>query len=133
MFEDYVEGTPERLNAIEKSNVLAVSVALEGAMGMPGQVVIAESFPDRIDFIEFYDYDKLFQVIPWFSEVTDWLGGMADNYDPEWTFIYLGFGNNLFVRNDVFAVIKDDIDPEAEVGWLYNNWYQILTNRFVSK
>ncbi|GEM_PF-5855158 len=133
MFNDYVEGTPKRLKTVVKSNVLAVSVALEGAMGLPGQVVIAERFPDRIDFIEFYDYDKLFKVFPWFGEVTNWLGGCADNIDSDWKFIYLGFGNNLFLRNDVYDMAKDDIDPDAEVGWLYNNWYQILTNRFLSK
>ena len=133
MFNDYVEGTSKRLKSVVKENVLAVSVALEGAMGAPGQVVIAEKISDHIDFIEFYDYSKLMKKFPWFDEVTNWLGGRAENYDSKWTFIYMGYGNNLFVRNDVYAVIEDDIDPEAEVGWLYNNWYQILTKRFVSK
>ena len=133
MFEDFIEGDKKRLKAVVKDNVLAVSVALEGAMGLPGQIVIAENVADHIDFIGFYDQDKLIKTFPWFDEVRNWLGGRAENYDPGWTFIYLGYGNNLFVRNDVFDKIKDDIDPDAEVGWLYNNWELILRRRFASK
>lgn len=126
-------------NIIEISNVdLRKSVfrdtqfvmfAESGAMGEPGAVVIVTS--DGSIFHCNYVYgdielSKLCKVIPVLGE---WYPGLFGAYDriPEgWSCEYLGAGNHLLIRNDIYDEFKGVIGEDMDPSQIYATWLDIF-------
>ena len=124
-----INGTDERLSEINDENVLAISVAEGGAMGCPGQIVIAEGMGDHVDFIEFFDAGKLQEIFPWFAEVRNWIFGQLENIDSGWHYIDMGAGNNLFIENKAYDRIGIDFENRYCLD-IYRYWKAIVSKYY---
>jgi len=118
-----------------------VSIASGGAMGDAGAVIAVKSygkvfygnFAYRPDKHELLDYDKLLDSFPLLEAKS-----IAEAESFGWKHTYMGYGNSLFVRNDIYdnfgkAVSSKYAEIESEYierGWdieiyLYRNWVDV--------
>ncbi len=127
--------TDKNLKAIKPENVVAITMASNGAMGDPGAVEITDKKLDvYYTHLGEISSEKLKRIIPFIEKIDDifaniWTGGKVE-IDGDWTGIYTGFGNCLFVRPELKEPMLDYIkanytecSPTVE---LYTHWYDAL-------
>ena len=122
-----IEITQFNNNQIEESlfkNVQFFAAAAAGAMGEPGAIIFVNSDGKVFHGNHVYgdiDLDKLAGTFPMLQ---DYKMGK----DPKgWHFIYLGMGNQLLVRNDVYEKFWRTIcasagPDEIDEVYLYKKW-----------
>ena len=120
------------VNAIEYSNIVFLSLAEAGAMGSPGEIVVASK---RDGVSEWYAFNYLIDI-PGF-EVTEFLP-LLKNFDcgvfgdvsgvsDGWNYFNLGAGNHLFVAQNAYAFFAAKVESLAikHPALLYRMWKNI--------
>lgn len=129
--------TNNNLKDIKPENIIAVTIASGGAMGDPGAIEITDK-KLNIYYTHFGEIstEELERVIPFIKQFDKifsdlWMKGEA-KINNDWTGIYTGFGNGLFVNpklnKSILSYIKTnysntDCSPTIE---LYTHWYDAL-------
>ena len=115
------ELTEERLEKIDPFNIIAVTIAEQGAMGSPGQIIIAECTEAGLEFLYTYDIQPLLTLLPWVKDVRWSLDGTAKRVDPEWRAVDLGMGNHMLILNAVWSAVKGDLQGKRP-SEIYGCW-----------
>lgn len=123
------ELTKDRFAQIDPLNILAVTIAEPGAMGSPGQIIIAECTEDSLEFLYTYDFQSLLTVLPWIRNVRWSLDGSAKYVDPEWRAVDLGMGNHMLILNAVWSSVKGEL-AEKRPSEIYGCWKDALVTYF---
>ena len=129
---DHIDLTKAKLDKLKSNDLIAITMASGGAMGDPGAIELVGK-DLKVYYTHFGDFDnkKLEKVIPFLNTLDvmfDTIKGLSD----DWTGLYTGYGNYLFVRPELKAPIKKYIEEnysDSEVGpivELYSHWYDAL-------
>ncbi|MBR5430100.1 MAG: hypothetical protein IK116_06180 [Firmicutes bacterium] len=122
------EADAERLAGVDTRRVLAVSVAEGGAMGCPGQIILAVAGEAETEFLCFYDKNLLEQIFPWFAAVEDWAPGRVRNLAEGWRYVDLGMGNHLFLPEAVYKKVRANFAGERP-SHIYQKWMPTVERR----
>ena len=115
-----------------KIDIAAFSYAYEGAMGEGGGICIIDREGELYHANYYYGNDYLEpehvkEVIPAIEEIEFYLFGCKVKNE-NWEFVYLGFGNNLFIASDLAEgfkkkMVEEQIDSAAD---LYLRWQSFV-------
>lgn len=123
------ELTKDRFAQIDPLNILAVTIAEPGAMGSPGQIIIAEYTEDSLEFLYTYDFQSLLTLLPWVSNIRWSLDGSAKHVDPDWRSVDLGMGNHMLILNAVWSAVKVDFEGKRP-SEIYGHWRDALVKYY---
>ena len=130
--DNWIELTEEIAAKIQSGDVVAVAIAEAGAMGDPGSIELVDTTLKmyRTHFGELPD-KAIVKMIPFVTEIELGFGDVAGLND-SWTWLYLGFGNYLFVRpgmdKKLLKYIEDNYSDTkfSKTVELYAHWYEGL-------
>ena len=118
----------EDLKKAAFSNAQFVMIAEGGAMGEAGAVLIVTAggsvFHCNYVFGD-VDFRKLCRTIPALKEWDVGMVGYCEEPTKGWYHEYLGAGNHLLIRNDVYEEFKQFIDDKMLPSDLYSVWFDI--------
>ena len=106
-----------------------IMFAESGAMGEPGAIVIVTDDGDIFHCNYVYGdvkLSKLRKVIPVLGEWHPVLFGSYDNIPEGWNCEYLGAGNHLLIRNDIYDEFKGIIGEDMNPSQIYASWFDVL-------
>lgn len=110
------------------SDIVFFSLAEGGAMGCPGEVLIATKNKSGVKWYSMNtmneEHEKLLRIFPPLETFDCGIFGKASGIQEGWNHVDLGFGNHLLVRDDYFEPFQDavtELKPE-HVGVIYSNW-----------
>lgn len=106
-----------------------VMFAESGAMGEPGAVVIVTADGDIFHCNYVYgdvELSKLCKTIPVLGEWYPGLFGAYDHIPEGWNCEYLGAGNHLLIRNDIYDEFKELIGENTDPSQIYSTWFDVL-------
>ena len=113
-------------------DIVAFSFAYEGAMGEGGGIEIIDRGGQMYHANYYYGKDHLERehikdIIPAITDIDFYLVG-CESKNENWKFVYLGFGNNLFVVNDIYNDFMKKVEEAhfETVGQLYQRWSRIV-------
>ncbi len=117
---------------VDYNNLYFVAFASGGAMGWAGTMQFITKEDKKIDAYTI-DYTLLdFDVAKIFPPLTFSYWGDDKKEHPEWKWIPMGFGNQLFVRKGLYDRFIKEIGPTnvKNLGYVYGHWvnaaYKIL-------
>ena len=128
-----IELTSELLKGLKPKDFIAITIAESGAMGDPGAIEIVDKN------LKFYHThfgeinDKILQEKIQFLNTLKIGFGDIDGLDKNWTGLYTGYGNYLFVRpkyeKPILKYINDNYGDTniPTIVELYSHWYDALT------
>jgi len=130
----HIDLTREKFDRLKNENLVAITMASGGAMGDPSAIELVDKNLN-VYYTHFGDYsnEELEKVIPFLATLHvefDNIKGTGDN----WSGLYTGYGNYLFVRPKYKEPIEKYIEKnysDSEVGLtveLYSHWYEALKN-----
>ena len=102
------------------TNIAFMSVAEPGAMGAPGEIIIYNMDGKSYYFNYVYDeinVEVIHKAIPIIKEC--YFSFAKKKYPDGWKFMYLGFGNNLLIREELYANFSKligDVSPADAYG-----------------
>lgn len=127
--------TDKNLGNLKSENIIAVTMASGGAMGDPGAIEITDKELNVYHtYLSETPVEKLENIIPFVKEIDKifnslWMNGKVE-IDDDWTGIYTGFGNCLFVRPElrqpVLDYIKTNYKECSPTVELYTHWFDAL-------
>lgn len=128
----------DNVRAISYEDIVFFSLAEGGAMGCPGEVLIATK---KDDFVKWYclntmtiPHKDLLTIYPPLETFDCGIFGMASGIQDGWNHVDLGFGNHLLVRDDYYDAFNSTISElhAKNIGEIYANWrgiaYLLLLN-----
>lgn len=144
----HIRLTEEKLGSLKYDDVLAITIAESGAMGVPNLLEVVDKDLNlygtileigKVDFKKFEDkltLLKTLRVHP-FGEIS--------NLEDGWEHFYMGAGNNLFLRNKYANSVEKYIDdnyadekfedgkekPKALKRYIH--WFEALKNIVTSE
>lgn len=126
--------TNNNIKAIKPDDLIAITIAEGGAMGDQGAIELVDN-DLRLYHTHFgeIERDSLESVVPFLKTLDIGLGGVS-GLSKDWTWLYTGYGNHLFIRPELKDGVlkyirtnyKDTELPEAVE--LYSHWYEALEN-----
>ncbi|MBO7718079.1 hypothetical protein J6S37_01110 [Candidatus Saccharibacteria bacterium] len=127
-----IELTDKLLESLKTEDFLAITIAEGGAMGDPGAIEIVDK-DLKLYHTHFgeIDDDLLRNKIP-FLETLRIGFGEIEGLDRNWTGLYTGYGNYLFVKPEYEKpILKYIEDHYSDTGMpmvveLYSHWYDAL-------
>ncbi len=103
------------------------SVAEGGAMGEPGGILFitddGKLYHANYVFGDF-KHETIKESFPIIDECKFGLFGMGTTVPDGWTYISLGFGNHLIVKDDYYAAFEPLIAKYNSPGELYQHWVE---------
>lgn len=131
----------ENANDISYEDIVFFSLAEGGAMGTPGEVIIAEKKNDTVKWNVLntltIPHEALLAIYPPL-ETFDCGFGRASGIQDGWNYVDLGCGNHLLVRNDYYEAFINAVS-ELHVKYpdeIYANWRgiaQLLLQNYVTE
>lgn len=116
----------EDLKKAAFTNAWFITLAEGGAMGEPGAVYIVTAggsvFHCNYVFGD-VDFGKLCRAIPVIKNLDVGTLGYYEETPDGWHHEYLGAGNHLLIRNDVYEEFKQFIDDKMLPSDLYSMWF----------
>jgi len=128
----YLELSNDRFARLNYDDFIAVTIAEGGAMGDPGAIEIVDK-DLKIYHTHFGEIDDslLRKKIPFLKTLVVGFGDI-DGLDDNWSGLYTGYGNYLFVKPKYEKPILEYIDKNySDTGMpkiveLYSHWYDAL-------
>ena len=112
-------------------DVVAISIASGGAMGDPGAIVIITS-KGKVFYAnpsyESISLEQLLSICPILLEIDSKFSERIKN-PIGWEYIYLGWGNHLYIKESIYAPFQIGMKQKEEQikeSLLYNNWKEIV-------
>lgn len=129
-----IELTNELFKSLDTKDFIAITLAEGEAMGNPGAIEIVDKDLKfyRTHFGEI-DGKILEDKIPFLKTVQIRFDGVT-GFGDDWSYLYTGFGNHLFVRPEYKEPILKFIDEKCKndgkdipkAAKLYTHWYEAL-------
>ena len=124
----FEELAPNNYEKIAYSDVVFLSVAEGGAMGCPGELLVATKNEQGIKWYRFNmmvdRFDDLCTFYPPLKTFNCGIFGMASGIQEGWNHVDLGCGNHLLVRDDyhdAFEMMVKIVKPKHP-GEVYVSW-----------
>ena len=130
--KDYIELTEEMLASLKPNDIIAVTIAEDGAMGDPGAIEIVDK---KLNIYHTYsnkiDRKILHEKIPFLKDLELFFGNINKLDEKKWSGLYTGFGNYLFVRPEykqpILEYVYNNYDyDKLSKAELYVHWYEAL-------
>lgn len=125
VFEERVENS---YDMITYSDIVFLSIAEGGAMGCPGELLVATKDTQRAKWYRFNmlcdKFDDLCSFYPPLKTFDCGIFGMASGIQEGWNHVDLGCGNHLLVRDDysnAFDMVVKILKPKSP-GEIYASW-----------
>jgi MoaA/NifB/PqqE/SkfB family radical SAM enzyme len=122
--------TNSNYEAYKNLDLVAFSYAFEGAMGDGGGICMID-VDGKVYYANYYygnlQRDHIKDIIPVIEEIDFHLLG-SESKNESWKHVNLGFGNNLFLKKDIFDDFEKRV-KEADfqmAGELYQHWPGIV-------
>ena len=123
--------TKDNYTDYDLHDVVAISIATGNAMGDPGAIEFITSngglFYANPDY-ENISLEQIYTVCPIFLEIDSRFFERTKN--PQgWEYIYMGFGNHLYIKESIYAPFQLGTKQKKEQkkgSLLYNNWKDIV-------
>ncbi len=132
--ENAITLNKEHIKNINYSDVIAITIAEEGAMGEENafQAVLKDLTTYYINLedtdISTKEFHNAFPVMKEFS----CFFGKVKYPDKDWVCVYMGYGNYLLVRHEyetsLNKYLKDNFKDGYVNGELYQSWYSVIKN-----
>ena len=131
--------TEENINDIIPGDLIAVTIAENGAMGDPGAVELVNKELD-VYCTHFGEIEKtkLEAAIPFLKSLGVFFG-QVDGLSEDWEYLYAGYGNYLFLRPGLKDKVCDYIHDHykdtglPEMVELYSHWLEALEDVLKNK
>ncbi|MBQ3309733.1 hypothetical protein IJG78_03610 [Candidatus Saccharibacteria bacterium] len=130
--KDYIELTEEILASLKPNDIIAVTIAEDGAMGDPGAIEIVDK---KLNIYHTYsgkiNRKILHEKIPFLKDLELFFGNINKLDEKKWSGLYTGFGNYLFVRpkykQPILEYVYNNYDyDKLSKAELYVHWYEAL-------
>lgn len=132
----------ENVSTIAYENIVFFSLAEGGAMGCPGEVLIATKTNNAVKWYCLntmtIPHKDLLAIYPPLETFDCGIFGMASGIQDGWNHVDLGFGNHLLVRDDYYNAFSNAVEElhAKSVGEIYAHWRgiaQLLLLNYVTE
>ena len=106
-------------------NVMFFSLAEPGAMGQPGAVIFYVKSGELYHFNYVcgdVDMSKVEKKFPVLAETHFGVFGINTTVPEGWHYVYLGMGNHLLIKDEVYEAFRDVFAQDTPPEIYYQNW-----------
>lgn len=130
----HIDLTRENIKQIDSDDLIAITIAEGGAMGdMDAIEIVGKDLKVYYTHFGKFENEELEKIIPFLKTISGGLGEVS-GLPEDWSHLYTGYGNNLFVRPELKDKIIDYVRENykdfelPEIVELYSHWYEALEN-----